>query len=87
MDYPGSATDSAFLSAEKLRDGKTDSRFSEEDVLQNFVESIGGATWKCEGIWGFETVNGERRHTRRVIVWNKGKEVRSRLVYDYKGEA
>ena len=74
------------MRAEKLKDGKTESRFLDDDLVQNCVESVGGAGWKVEQVWGFETINGERRYTRRVVVWNAGKEVRTRIVYDYKGE-
>lgn len=36
-------------------------------------------------IWGFETVNEERRHTRHVVV-RKGDDWKlARLVYDYHG--
>jgi hypothetical protein len=38
-------------------------------------------------LWGFEMVDGERRHTRRVYVKNKkGEELRVRMVYDFVGE-
>ncbi|EXJ58791.1 hypothetical protein A1O7_06221 [Cladophialophora yegresii CBS 114405] len=87
LEGPGSAEDAAFLRGEKLKDGRTDSRFEVDEVVQSWVESTGGgAGWKCEQVWGFEVINGERRYTRRVVVWNAGKVVRTRIVYDYKGE-
>ncbi|KAJ9608007.1 hypothetical protein H2200_008086 [Cladophialophora chaetospira] len=86
MEGPGSAEDAAFLKAEKLKDGKTASRFLGDQLVQSYVESTGGPGWKAEQVWGFEMVGGERRYTRRVVVWKGGKEVRTRVVYDYKGE-
>jgi hypothetical protein len=43
--------------------------------------------WEASHLWGFELVDGERRHTRRVLVSNqKGEELRVRMVYDFMGE-
>lgn len=43
--------------------------------------------WEAAHLWGFEIVEGERRHTRRVLVKNnKGEELRVRMVYDFIGE-
>ncbi|XPT00384.1 hypothetical protein M3J09_009538 [Ascochyta lentis] len=40
--------------------------------------------WEAAHLWGFEVVDGERRHTRRVLVKNdKGEELRVRMVYDF----
>jgi hypothetical protein len=37
-------------------------------------------------IWGFETINGQRFYTRRLVVADKaGKWLLGRLVYDYQG--
>lgn len=44
--------------------------------------------WEAAHLWGFEVVEGQRRHTRRVLVRNsKGEELRVRMVYDYVGES
>jgi hypothetical protein len=44
--------------------------------------------WEAAHLWGFEIVDGERRHTRRVLVKNnKGDELKVRMVYDYVGES
>ncbi len=83
MEGPGSPEDAAFLRAEKLKDGTTESRFLDGELVQCWVESTGGAGWIAEQVWGFEMVNGERKYTRRVVVWNNGKVVRTRYVYDY----
>lgn len=43
--------------------------------------------WQASHLWGFEMVDGERRHTRRVRVSNnKGEELRVRMVYDFVGQ-
>ena len=46
-----------------------------------------GGDWEAAHLWGFEVVDDERRHTRRVSVTNKkGEEVRVRMVYDFVAE-
>jgi hypothetical protein len=86
MVGPGTEDDVAFLKAEKLKDGSMDSKREDGQIVQNHVLSVGGAGWQCEQVWGFEVVGGERRYARRVVVWNGPKSVRTRIVYDYKGE-
>lgn len=59
-------------------------RFEDKDglFLQSWVEST-EAGWTAEQVWGFEVIDGVRRHTRRVVV-RKGENVeRGWLVYDY----
>lgn len=87
MEGPGSPEDAVFLRAEKLKDGKTDSTFLDNEHVQSWVKSVDGGNWIAEQIWGFEEVDGERRYTRRVLVWKNGKKQQARLVYDYKGQA
>lgn len=87
MEGPGSPEDATFLQAEKLKDGKTDSKFLDDEHVQSWVKSVDGGNWIAEQNWGFEEINGERRYTRRVVVWKNGKQQRARLVYDYKGQA
>ncbi|KAL6310491.1 hypothetical protein BKA93DRAFT_883386 [Sparassis latifolia] len=44
-----------------------------------------GKTWIAEQVWGFEEVNGERRHTRRIAFSGpKEEKLHTRLVYDYR---
>ncbi|KAL4913372.1 hypothetical protein BDW62DRAFT_192677 [Aspergillus aurantiobrunneus] len=50
--------------------------------LQSYVESL-DSSWTAEQVWGFETVNGERYHTRRIAVANNGEYVLARLVYTF----
>ena len=82
----GTDEDSTFLQGQKLKDGK-ESKFLEDDLVQSYVESIDGGKWRAEQVWGFEKVNDDRRHTRRVVCRKGDKVQRVRLVYDYKGEA
>ncbi|KAL4973634.1 hypothetical protein BDW66DRAFT_101009 [Aspergillus desertorum] len=55
--------------------------------IHTFVRNLQGGGWTAEQIWGFEAINGERCHTRRVVVANTaGQYVLARLVYKYLGE-
>ncbi|RHZ68484.1 uncharacterized protein CDV56_108303 [Aspergillus thermomutatus] len=50
--------------------------------LQSFVvNQDSGYGWTAEQIWGFETINGQRYHTRRVVVAKDGEFKMARLVY------
>ncbi|CEN59773.1 hypothetical protein ASPCAL02217 [Aspergillus calidoustus] len=84
-----------FLRGEILADGSECEGFlvdklEEEDGwgageglwLQSWVESL-DSSWTAEQVWGFETVNGERYHTRRIAVANNGDYVLARLVYTF----
>lgn len=50
--------------------------------LQSYVESL-DSSWTAEQVWGFETIDGERYHTRRVVCANNGEYVLARLVYTF----
>lgn len=87
---PGPEDFSAFLRGDKLKDGKTDSRFLDDQHVQSYVKNVdSGYGWTAEQNWGFEEINGKRYYTRRVLVQNaKGdKHELARLVYDYTGKA
>ncbi|KAI5278614.1 hypothetical protein KEM52_004650 [Ascosphaera acerosa] len=79
-----------FLRGETLADGKTATSFevqqgdaeAEHPFLHSWVKSVKDG-WTAEQIWGFEIINGERRHTRRAVVAKKDKVVKARLVYAY----
>jgi hypothetical protein len=86
MQGPGSAEDAAFLRGEKLLDGTTGSGFLDEENMQTCIRNVGDSGLLTEQVWGFETVNGERRHTRRVVTWTGAIPHRCRVIYDYKGE-
>ncbi|EAT79134.1 hypothetical protein HBH56_074700 [Parastagonospora nodorum] len=59
----------------------------EGDSSGKLVEAQGkkeSGQWEAHHLWGFEIVDGERRHTRRVYVKNnEGEELRVRMVYDF----
>lgn len=62
-----------------------DSAHDEKQLIQMFLESTKKG-WTGETVWGFETVDGQRRYTRR-LVYHKGDRVEmARLVYDYLGK-
>lgn len=54
-------------------------------VLLSFTESVGNGWMACQ-VWGFATVDGVRRHVRRIYSKKGKEEHRVRLVYDYKGD-
>jgi hypothetical protein len=52
-----------------------------------YAEGSKEGEWEASHLWGFEMVDGERRHTRRVRVSNKkGEDLRVRMVYDFMEE-
>jgi hypothetical protein len=69
--------------------GKTieeeDAKYLAEGWLQETEE---GAKWTGWQIWGFASINGERRLTRRFAIRRKNADevVRIRLTYDWVGE-
>jgi hypothetical protein len=87
MEGPGSDEDLAFLKGETLKDGfKSHFLGDDEMLVQCWAEQSAQPGWKAEQVWGFEMVGSERRYTRRVVVWNQGKAVRTRIVYDFRRE-
>ncbi|KAJ5477858.1 hypothetical protein N7530_003367 [Penicillium desertorum] len=76
-----------FLTGETLIDGSKSEGFLAEEgeavFLQSFVKNTESG-WTAEQVWGFETVDGERRHTRRIVVTKDGKVASARLVYAFK---
>lgn len=54
-------------------------------ALLSFTESVGNGWMACQ-VWGFATVDGIRRHVRRIYSKKGKEEHRVRLVYDYKGD-
>lgn len=82
-----------FLRGETLKDASASEGFVIEDegaefgegeglFLQSFVDNAGSG-WTAEQVWGFEIIDGERRHTRRVAVTKNGQVEIARLVYTY----
>ena len=58
------------------------------EVIETYTESVGlsGQQWKADQVWGFEIINGERRHVRRIIVSRGDKVHKIRTVYDWKSQ-
>lgn len=86
---PYSTADLEFLQGKHLKDGTTNSNFLELESLQSYVKNQDqGYGWTAEQIWNFETVNGKRYHTRRVVARDATgqKSERVRLVYDYQDD-
>lgn len=73
-----------FLVGKVLADGSPCDGFLEEEVIQCWTVN---EKWTAEQIWGFEMINGERRHTRRTVVKavDKGTIKKARLVYTFEG--
>ncbi|KAF3388966.1 hypothetical protein F1880_004231 [Penicillium rolfsii] len=84
-----------FLRGEVLLNGAATEGFVVDDEGAEFGEGEGlwmqsfvvnqEKGWTAEQIWGFEIIDGQRHHTRRVAVV-KGDQVElSRLVYKFEG--
>lgn len=84
MEGKGSEEDKDFLAAKKLKDGKTNSGFLDDEHVQILSVSQNGHG-TVEMVWGFEEIEGGRRYTRRVVARSGDKVERVRLVYDYLG--
>ncbi|POR36690.1 Uncharacterized protein TPAR_03114 [Tolypocladium paradoxum] len=50
-------------------------------ILSHVVSQGNG--WTATQVWGFQTVGGERRHCRNILVQKDGQRVEFRLVYDF----
>ncbi|KAK2732819.1 hypothetical protein FQN55_003920 [Onygenales sp. PD_40] len=77
-----------FLRGEILENGDVTEGFLVDEQNENFLQSwvrSQDSGWTGEQIWGFETVNGVRRHTRRIVVAKDDKCVKARMVYTYLG--
>ena len=56
-----------------------------QKLMENWAENE-ERNWTASQIWGFGTVNGERRHVRRVVVTKGDTVLKLRLVYDWRGK-
>ncbi|KAI5210623.1 hypothetical protein E4T39_00170 [Aureobasidium subglaciale] len=57
---------------------------ADNEVFQTIVDSVGkNPNWTADQVWGFEVVDGQKRHTRRVVVKRGKEEHKLRLVYDW----
>lgn len=52
--------------------------------IVNWIEAEAG--WTAAQVWGFQTIGGERRYARNVVVTKDGKKEKLRLVYDFVSE-
>ncbi|KAF3016152.1 hypothetical protein E8E14_008718 [Neopestalotiopsis sp. 37M] len=52
--------------------------------LVNYVEAEAG--WTAAQVWGFQTIGGERRYARNIVIKKGDKKVELRLVYDFVSE-
>ncbi|KAI0175971.1 hypothetical protein GGR52DRAFT_338771 [Hypoxylon sp. FL1284] len=50
--------------------------------ILSFVQSV-DAAWTALQVWGFQSVGGERRHVRNVVVAKAGKFYSFKMVYDW----
>lgn len=83
------SSDLEFLQGKHLKDGTTNSNFLESESLQSYVKNKDeGYGWTAEQVWNFETIDGKRYYTRRIVARDSTgeKSERVRLVYDYQGE-
>lgn len=72
----GDVDDDAFL-----KEGWDD---MEGEHVQAYVESDGNG-WTADQVWGFEVIDGVRRHARHVVVRKGDDWKQARLVYDWIG--
>lgn len=81
---------SRWISVEDAQKEAWQGEWIEGDSDSKLINAVGkkpDGAWEATHIWGFEMVNGERRHTRRVkAVSRAGEEIRVKMVYDFEGE-
>ncbi|KAG2159701.1 uncharacterized protein EDB93DRAFT_8076 [Suillus bovinus] len=83
------------VKVEEVDDEFLNSGWTEDTVEDGLVLAVdwsdtpkSGMDWRAEMIWGFEILNGERRHARRLKFTssnNKDGPIFKRLYYDYVG--
>ncbi|KAH9900451.1 hypothetical protein F4778DRAFT_738993 [Xylariomycetidae sp. FL2044] len=57
-----------------------------EPFIYNHVESL-DAGWTGTQVWGFQTIGGERRYARNVVIAKDGTFVNFKMIYDWLPEA
>lgn len=68
--------DDAFLKSNWATDGEAD------EHIFAYVENLDKG-WTATQVWGFQVVNGERRHARNVVVAKGTERVEMRMIYDF----
>lgn len=53
-----------------------------EQFLWSHVESLGNG-WTADQIWGFQTIDGERRYCRNILITKDDERAEFRFVYDF----
>ncbi|KAK5061322.1 hypothetical protein LTR84_007864 [Exophiala bonariae] len=81
---------SRWISNKDVGASGTDGIWLEGDSEDMLIQAVGKKpddAWTATHLWGFEEIDGERKHTRRVNVTSKnGETVNVRMVYDYDGD-
>lgn len=54
----------------------------EKFLFMSYVESL-DAGWTATQVWGFQEVNGERKHVRKILVAKDSQRAAVTFVYDY----
>ncbi|EOD51883.1 putative lccl domain-containing protein [Neofusicoccum parvum UCRNP2] len=69
-----------------MKEGWDEATLEKGECIETYVESQDKG-WTANQFWGFETVDGERRYVRHVVVKDKsGKKVlRLKIIYDWAG--
>lgn len=68
--------DDAFLKSNWAEAGEAD------EMIFGYVESLDKG-WTATQVWGFQMVNGERRHARNVVVAKGSERAEIRMIYDF----
>lgn len=74
--------DDDFLKGNWLEDDSEKVGPEGKSHVLSVAESVDNG-WVARQIWGFQTVDGERRHCRNVVVVKGQERVEIRLVYDF----
>jgi len=81
---------SRWISQDEARNDGAEGEWITDDSGGKLINAVGKKpddAWTATHYWGFEEVDGARRHTRRVTVkTKKGQSVVVRMVYDYEGK-
>lgn len=72
----------AYLAANWLEGAEEATGPKGELFIESYVKNLDSG-WEATQIWGFQTINGERRYTRNVIVTKGSEREEVKLVYDY----
>lgn len=75
-------TSVASIDDEYLKKGWIVASDDAKELIHSHVESL-DAGWTADQVWGFQTVDGERRYCRNILIQKDGERVEFRLIYDY----